>query len=77
MSCLPTLGSTSLLVSDRCASLITELPGYSWDDKATAKGEDKPLKTADHSIDAARYAIASTETLWRSHIDINQPREAA
>lgn len=54
-----------LLVSDRCQGLIREMPGYSWDDKASEKGLDKPLKTADHSIDGARYAVTTTETLWR------------
>lgn len=58
------LGAGQLLVSDRCTGLINEFPGYSWDDKATLKGEDKPIKVADHSLDAARYAIASTQSLW-------------
>lgn len=63
------LASGVLKVSDRCKGLIDELPGYSWDPKATAKGEDKPLKVADHSTDAARYALATTERLWRRDID--------
>jgi phage terminase large subunit len=54
-----------LIVADRCKHLIREIPGYSWDPKATEKGEDKPIKVADHSLDAARYAVASTETVWR------------
>ncbi len=62
------LTTGQLLVSDRCRGLVTELPGYSWDDKASAKGEDKPLKTADHSIDGARYAVTTTEALWRGHL---------
>jgi PBSX family phage terminase large subunit len=59
------LGTAELLVTDRCTGLINEAPGYSWDDKATEKGEDKPVKVADHSLDAARYAVTSTETYWR------------
>jgi len=70
------LGSGVLKVTDRCSGLITEVPGYSWDDKATEKGEDKPLKTADHSLDGLRYAVTTTEALWRNHID-TAPREAA
>jgi PBSX family phage terminase large subunit len=66
------LASGRLLVSDRCQGLITELPGYSWDDKATEKGVDKPLKLADHSLDAQRYALTTTEPLWRDDL-----REAA
>lgn len=63
------LGSGHLYVSDRCAGIISEAPGYSWDPKATEKGEDKPIKVADHSLDAWRYAITTTETLWRPYID--------
>lgn len=64
------LGAGKLKVSDRCQGLITEAPGYSWDPKATEAGEDKPLKVADHSLDAWRYAIATTETEWRPYIDM-------
>lgn len=46
-----------LMVSDRCKGFIAEAPGYSWDPKATEKGRDAPLAVADHSVDAARYAL--------------------
>lgn len=59
------LATDRLRVHRRCAGWIEEAPGYSWDDKAAAEGEDKPIKLADHSLDAGRYAIASTQTLWR------------
>jgi PBSX family phage terminase large subunit len=62
------LGDGQLLVSDRCAGVIGELPGYSWDPKASAKGEDKPIKVADDSLDAMRYTIVTTETLWRDEL---------
>jgi PBSX family phage terminase large subunit len=64
------LATGNLLVSDRCKGLIGEIPGYSWDPKATEKGEDKPLKVADHSIDAFRYALITTETNWRNYVDL-------
>lgn len=64
------LATGNLLVADRCKGLIGEFPGYSWDPKATAKGEDKPLKVADHSLDSLRYAIATTETKWRRSVQI-------
>lgn len=51
------LGASRLHVTDRCHGFITEAPGYSWDPKATEHGDDKPLKTADHSLDAARYGL--------------------
>lgn len=64
------LGAGKLKVSDRCTGITQEAPGYSWDPKATEKGEDRPLKVADHSLDALRYAIATTETEWRPYIDM-------
>lgn len=51
------LGARHLHVTTRCRGFITEAPGYSWDPKATEAGEDKPIKTADHSLDAARYGL--------------------
>lgn len=59
------LSSGRLLVTDRCTGFIGEAPGYSWDDKATARGVDAPVKVADHSLDAGRYVIVSTEPVWR------------
>ena len=59
----------ALHVSSRCTGVIDEAPSYAWDPKATEKGEDKPLKIADHSLDAARYVIATTETVWRPWVD--------
>lgn len=61
-------GEGLLLVSDRCQGFIQEVPGYSWDPKATEKGRDAPLKIADHSLDAGRYAVVTTEALWRPHL---------
>lgn len=62
------LAAGQLRVHRSCKGLIDEIPGYSWDDEASAKGEDKPLKTDDHSIDAARYAIVTPEVIWRPMI---------
>lgn len=59
------LGSGRLLVHRSCRGLIDELPGYSWDDSAAARGEDKPLKADDHSVDALRYVLHSTAHEWR------------
>lgn len=70
------LGSDLLRVSDRCQGLITELPGYSWNPRATELGKDEPIKIADHSLDASRYAITTTESLWRGQLR-DQSREAA
>ncbi|MEV8623399.1 PBSX family phage terminase large subunit [Streptomyces sp. NPDC051079] len=60
--------SNRLYVHESAAGLIEELPGYSWDDEAAEKGEDKPIKLEDHSCDALRYGVRTTEALWRPHI---------
>lgn len=62
------LGTDRLVVHESAAGLIDELPGYSWDDKAAARGEDRPVKVADHYCDAFRYAIATTEPLWQGQL---------
>lgn len=62
------LATDRMLVSDACTKLVEQVPGYAWDPKATAKGEDKPIKIDDHEADALRYAVHSTRTLWRSTI---------
>lgn len=59
------LADRDLIVADRCKGFIREVPAYSWDPNATKNGADKPIKVSDHSLDAARYAVASTETVWR------------
>lgn len=62
------LSTGNLLVHRSAAGLIDEMPGYSWDDAAAEKGEDKPIKESDHSCDALRYGVRTTEALWRPHI---------
>lgn len=64
------LSSGKLIIADKCTGFIEEAPSYSWDPKATEAGEDKPLKVADHSLDAGRYALTTTESNWRSLVDL-------
>jgi len=64
------LAEKKLLITDRCKGFIQEAPGYAWNPEATLKGEEKPLKVADHSLDAARYALITTENIWRQHIKL-------
>jgi PBSX family phage terminase large subunit len=59
------IGSGRLSVHRSCAGLLDELPAYAWDDSAAAKGQDKPIKANDHSVDALRYALHSTAHEWR------------
>jgi PBSX family phage terminase large subunit len=62
------LGTHELLVTDRCQGLIQEMPGYSWDPAAALRGEDKPIKTADDSVDALRYVVVTLESMWRGEL---------
>lgn len=57
-----------LLVSDRCAGVIKEMPDYHWDPKAAERGEDAPVKSGDDSLDAFRYVVATTEPEWRDEV---------
>ncbi|MEU1674082.1 PBSX family phage terminase large subunit [Streptomyces roseifaciens] len=59
------LDSGLLYVHRSCEGLLAELPGYAWDPAASAKGEDRPIKRDDHSVDALRYAVHSTAHEWR------------
>lgn len=58
------LAQGRLKVHSSCRGLIEELPGYVWDDRSRMLGEDRPLKLNDHSVDAARYAVHTTQSLW-------------
>ena len=40
---------------DHCPALQREIQSYVWDDKARARGEERPLKERDHAMDALRY----------------------
>jgi hypothetical protein len=58
------LGQDLLQVHESCEGFIEEVTGYCWDDKKAEKGEDAPIKVEDHSLDAARYVIASSAQVW-------------
>jgi PBSX family phage terminase large subunit len=62
------LGADRLRVHSSCTGLIGEFGVYAWDEKAAERGEDKPIKAEDHSLDALRYAVRTTESLWRPYI---------
>ena len=50
------LANETIRLSRGVDYLADELLSYSWDEKAAARGEDKPVKTADfHGVDALRY----------------------
>jgi PBSX family phage terminase large subunit len=52
-----------------CVGFLNEVVGYSWDEKKVIdRGEDVPIKLDDHSLDAARYAVHTTQQLWRPYV---------
>lgn len=61
-----------LVVHRSCAGLLREFPGYVWDDKAAAKGEDKPVKANDHSLDALRYIVLTTRNMWERDVPLTR-----
>ena len=42
---------------ERAKWAIMELGTYQWDENAAERGEDKPLKSNDHAMDALRYFV--------------------
>lgn len=64
------LSTGKLKINARCTGLIDEFPGYVWDSKATNEGRDQVVKENDHSLDALRYAIVTTERRWRRQVDL-------
>ena len=49
---------------NNCKGLISETQSYVWDDKATERGEEKPVKQLDHGPDALRYRVNALPA-WR------------
>ncbi|MEV5472974.1 PBSX family phage terminase large subunit [Streptomyces sp. NPDC052207] len=66
-----------LKIHRSCTGLIEEISSYVWDPKATAEGEDKPLKQDDHSIDAARYVLFTLRQKYRRRINFKHEEVAA
>jgi PBSX family phage terminase large subunit len=64
------LAREQLVVTDRCQGWIDEVTDYVWDTKASERGEDKPNKdkAKDDSLDTGRYALATTEAIWRNEL---------
>lgn len=55
-------------IHERCTGLIKELRSYVWDDKATQRGEEKPVKMQDHAPDALRYFVNTVLPDWRKSV---------
>lgn len=53
-----------LMINKQCEGLRGEMGVYLWDEKACARGDEKPLKEQDHGPDAMRYYVNSLPD-WR------------
>jgi len=53
------LADGSLRISPQCPLTAEELRGYRWDDRASARGEDRPVKEQDDLADETRYAVST------------------
>ncbi len=58
------LSAGRLVIHRRCEGLIREMSGYVWDSRAQERGEDSPVKTADHGPDALRYVVRGARSYW-------------
>ncbi|WP_245740744.1 PBSX family phage terminase large subunit [Nonomuraea maritima] len=58
------ISADHLRVHESCRYLLDEMAGYAWDDKKAEKGDDAPVKVDDHSVDALRYAVHTTQAAW-------------
>lgn len=49
------LNNDKIQFCDTCVNTFKEFASYVWDEKASERGEDKPIKQHDHAMDAVRY----------------------
>jgi hypothetical protein len=59
------IASRVLQVHEGCRYTIDEIPSYRWDEKAQARGEDKPVKEGDDQVDALGYVVRESQHTWR------------
>ena len=57
-----------------CVNTKKEFSAYSWDAKAQERGEDKPIKQHDHTMDALRYVVNGTRLIWQKLIVLEQEK---
>ena len=61
------LANQLLAFCDCCVNTIGEFGIYSWDEKASERGEDAPLKENDHAMDATRYFVRTKYLVRRTN----------
>lgn len=60
------LAQGNIMINRACKGLAAEMQTYAWDDKAAERGEEKPVKQADHGCDALRYFVKTKIPSWRT-----------
>ena len=53
------LAEGTLMLSPDCPLTAEELAGYRWDERASQRGEDRPVKERDDLADETRYAVST------------------
>lgn len=61
------LANQLLAFCDCCVNTIGEFGVYSWDEKASERGEDVPLKENDHAMDSTRYFVRTKKLVRRAN----------
>jgi PBSX family phage terminase large subunit len=59
------LATGRLRIHRSCTNLIGQMTDYAWDEDAAKRGEEKPLKVADHGPDALRYCVYTQIPAYR------------
>ena len=58
-------GRKKLRIHEKCVEIRSDLETYAWDEKAAARGEEKPIKMHDHGADDVRYFVETEIPDWR------------
>ncbi len=58
------MAADQLRIHRSCDGFLSEVGSYAWDDKKAERGDDAPVKVDDHALDAARYALHTTQAAW-------------
>lgn len=59
------------VVKESNPHLLDRLPQYLWDEKATERGDTKPVKEDDDEVDALRYTVMSSRREWAQAIPLS------
>lgn len=61
------------VVKESNPHLIDRVPQYLWDEKATERGDTKPIKEDDDEVDALRYTVMSSIREWQDVVPLHVP----